>query len=74
MFDLARYVSYRESTKRSNEIQGATLSFHFSEAFVKREMTVHRELRFTYIVTGSPWCPCSVTGFHCALFTQSDRH
>jgi len=34
VFVLAKYLSYRESTKRSNEIQVATLSVRFSEVFV----------------------------------------
>ena len=70
MFVLARYLSDRES----NKIQGATLSVRFSEASVEREVTVYREPRFTDTVTGSLWCLCSVTGFHCTLFIQSDRH
>ena len=39
---LARYLSERESARRSNEIQGATLSVRFSEASVEREVTVYR--------------------------------
>ena len=74
MFVLARYLSDRESTKRSNEKQGATLSVRFSEASVERELTLYREPRFTDTVTGSLLCLCSVTGFHCTLFIQSDRH
>ena len=74
VFVLARYLSYRESTKRSNEMQGPTLGVRFSEVSVEREVTVYREPRFTDTVTGSPWCLCSVTGFHCTLFIQSDRH
>ena len=74
MFVLARYLSDRESAKRSNEIQGATLSVRFSEASVERELTVYREPRFTDTVKWSLWCLCSVNGFHCTLFIQSDRH
>ena len=74
MFVLARYLSDRESAKRSNEIQGATLSVRFSEASVERELTVYREPCSTDAVTGSLWCLCSVTGFNCTLFIQSDRH
>ena len=55
-------------------MQGPTLGVRFSEASVEREVTVYREPRFTDTVTGSPWCLCSVTGFHCTLFIQSDRH
>ena len=74
MFVLARCLSYRESTKRSNEMRGPTLGVRLSEASVEREVTVYREPRFTDTVTGSLWCLCSVTGFHCTLFIQSDRH
>ena len=34
MFVLARNLSYRESTKKSKERQGATVSVNFSEEFV----------------------------------------
>ena len=71
---FARYLSYRESTKRNNEMQGPTLGVRFSKASVEREVTVYREPRFTDTVTGSLWCLCSITGFHCTLFIQSDRH
>ena len=47
------YLSDRESAKRSNEIQGATVSVRFSEASVERELTLYREPRFTDTVTGS---------------------
>ena len=47
------YLSDRESAKRSNEIQGATVSVRFSEASVEREPTLYREPRFTDTVTGS---------------------
>ena len=55
-------------------MQGPTLGVRFSEVSVEREVTVYREPRFTDTVTGSLWCLCSVTGFHCTLFIQSDRH
>ena len=39
MFVLARYLPYRESTERSNERQGATLSVRFSRNLSYREST-----------------------------------
>ena len=39
-----RYPSYRESNKRSEERQGATLSVCFTEVSVKRELTVNLHL------------------------------
>ena len=55
-------------------MHGPTLGARFSKASVEREVTVYRKPRFTDIVTGFLWCLCSVTGFHCTLFIQSDRH
>lgn len=74
MLVLARYFSYRESTKRSNERRGPTLGVRFSKASVEIEVTVYREPRFTDTVTGFLWRLCSVTGFHFTLLIQSDRH